>query len=364
MHKKMVVAAFLAVLMALAVTQGAPTRAAVSGVGAVQLIGGLEFPSGFVVADDGRIFYGERFSGEVRIYDPSDGSDSLFFTIPDIVQDGARGLIGMTLSPNYPTDPYVFAYATRLVSGIERHQILRMQDDGGTGSNLIVIWTGNFVAGPSHPGGPIKFGPDGKLYAIPGDGANAANAQDLSNDAGKLLRMTRNGGVPPGNPIAGSRIWSYGIRSSYGFDFDPLTGFVWESENGPTCNDEINRLEMGKNYGWGPNFTCNVPPTAPRGTNRAGPNPVRPQAFFTPTIAPTGLAFCVGCGIASAEGSFLWGTFNDFVLRQCDLSADRTKVIATTPVYTHWDSILSVERGADGAIYLSDFQGLWKLIEI
>lgn len=363
MRRKMVVAS-LAILLAVALAYGHPTRAAVTSVGSVELTGGLEFSTPFTLAPDGRFFYGERFSGEVRIFDPSNGSNTLFFTIPDITQDGTRGLVGMELALGYPATPFVYAYATRDVSGVPRQQIVRMTDDGGVGSNLTVIWSGNFVAGAGHPGGPIKFGPDGTLYATVGDSQLSANSQDLSSEAGKFLRMRASGAVPPDNPFAGSRVWSYGLRSSFGFDFDPQTGNIWTTENGPDCNDEVNRIQKGGNFGWGPNATCNQPPPAPKNTNRDGPSPIRPQIFFSPTIAPTGLAFCAGCGISSLEGSFVFGAFNDHVLRKCTLDPTRKRIISTTPVYTHWDSILSVERGPDGTIYLNDFQGIWKLIEI
>jgi glucose/arabinose dehydrogenase len=363
MRRTIGVTGSLALLLALTVGLEAPTRAAVSAVGAVPIATGLDFPTPLAIAPDGRIFYGERFSGEIRIYDPSNASDTLFFTVPDISADGARGLLGLALIPAYPTTPYVYAWATRLVSGTDRHQILRITDSGGTGSGMLVVWSSTFAAGASHPGGPLQFGPDGMLYTTAGDAGVSGNSQNLANDAGKFLRMKPSGGVPPGNPFAGSRIWAYGIRSSFGFDFDPLTGFLWATENGPTCNDEVDRIQKGRNYGWGPNRTCSSPPPPPKNTNRAGPNPIQPQVWFTPTIGPTGLAFCVGCGIPSAEGAFFFGAFNDNVIRKCTLSADRRTVVSTTSEYTHSAEPLALTRGPDSAIYFTDFQGIYKLVE-
>jgi glucose/arabinose dehydrogenase len=175
--------------------------------------------------------------------------------------------------------------------------------------------------------------------------------------------MKPSGAVPPNNPFAGSRIWAFGIRSSFGFDFDPLTGFLWATENGPTCNDEVDRISKGANYGWGSNRKCSSPPPPPKNTNRAGPNPIQPQVWFTPTIGPTGLAFCVGCGIPSAEGAFFFGAFNDNVIRKCTLSANRRTVVSTTSEYTHSAEPLALTRGPDNAIYFTDFQGIYKLVE-
>ena len=98
------------------------------------------------------------------------------------------------------------------------------------------------------------FGPDGKLYVVVGDNDNPALAQNLAVLAGKMLRLNPDGTVPSDNPRAGSPIIGYGIRNSFGFTFDPQSGRLWETENGPECNDEINlvaRLTL-RNFGWGP----------------------------------------------------------------------------------------------------------------
>jgi glucose/arabinose dehydrogenase len=340
----------------------ARTGAHPAAIGVTPVATGLNFPAAFTFAPDGRIFYGERLTGEIRIYDPSNGSDTLFFTVRNISTQGEQGLLGLALNPSYPSKPYVYAYATRTVPSLQ-NQILLIKDVGGTGRKPRMIWASDTVAGDYHDGGRILFGPDGRLYAIVGEGHDFFNSQDLTNDAGKILRMTPTGAIPPDNPIPGSRIWAYGIRNSYGFNFDPLTGNLWETENGPTCNDELNFIHKGANYGWGPNETCTTPPPPPQNTNQDGPDPVLPQKWFTPTIAPVGMAFCVGCGIGSAEGAFLFGAYNDDKIRQATLSADRLTITTVTIVYTHTGFPLSMERGPDGALYFSDFSGIWKLIQ-
>jgi glucose/arabinose dehydrogenase len=331
-------------------------------IGATPVVTGLDFPAAFTFAPDGRIFYAERFTGEIRIYDPSNGSNSLFFTIPNISTQGEQGLLGLAIHPSYPTKPFVYAYATRTVPSLQ-NQIIVMRDSGGTGRRPKIIWAGDTVAGSYHDGGRIEFGPDRQLYAIVGEGHDEFNAQDLTNDAGKILRMTQQGAVPPDNPIPGSRIWTYGVRNSFGFNFDPLTNNLWETENGPSCNDELNFIGKGANDGWGPNETCSTPPPAPENTNQDGPNPVLPQKWFTPTIAPVGMAFCIGCGIGSAEGAFFFGAYNDSKVRQVTLSADRLTITTVTVVYTHSTFPLSMERGPDSGVYFSDSSGIWKLIQ-
>jgi aldose sugar dehydrogenase len=331
-------------------------------IGATPVVTGLDFPAGFTFAPDGRIFYGERYTGEIRIYNPSNGSNTLFFTIPNISTQGEQGLLGIALHPNYPNTPVVYAYATRTRPSLQ-NQIIAMRDTGGTGSRPRIIWAGDTVAGNYHDGGRIEFGPDRQLYAVVGEGHDSANAQDLTNDAGKILRMTPAGAIPPDNPIPGSRIWIYGLRNSFGFNFDPLTNNLWETENGPECNDELNLILKGANDGWGPHETCSTPPPPPQNTNQDGPNPVLPKWFFGSTIAPVGMAFCVGCGIGSAEGAFFFGAYNDSKIRQVTLSADRLSITAVTAVYTHPNLLVSMERGPDDVIYFSDTSGIWKLVQ-
>jgi glucose/arabinose dehydrogenase len=333
-----------------------------AGIGATPVVTGLNFPAAFTFAPDGRIFYAERYTGQIRIYDPSNGSNTLFITIPNLSTQGEQGLLGLALHPSYPTKPFVYAYATRTKPSLQ-NQIIVFRDSGGTGRKPKIIWAGDTVAGSYHDGGRIEFGPDGQLYAIVGEGHDATNAQDLTNDAGKILRMTPQGAIPPDNPIPGSRIWAYGVRNSFGFNFDPLTDNLWETENGPQCNDELNLIGKGANDGWGPSETCSTPPPPPQNTNQDGPNPVLPQWWFASTIAPVGMAFCVGCGIDSAEGAFFFGAYNDSKVRQVTLSADRLTITAVAIVYTHSTFPLSMERGPDNAVYFSDSSGIWKLIQ-
>jgi len=354
--RRLIVAAAVAALLLV------PTTAHSAGIGAQPIGTGLNFPAAFTFAPDGRIFFGERLTGQIRILDPATGTHALFFTVTNIVTDGERGLLGLALDPKYPAKPFVYAYATRDVQGSQRNQILRIRDIGGVGSASKVIFSSDTVAASYHDGGRILFGPDKKLYAFVGDAHNSANSQNLGNTAGKMLRMTARGKAPAGNPFAGSLIWSYGHRNSFGFNFDPFTGRLWQTENGPECNDELNLIVRGANYGWGPSETCSTPPPAPLNTNQDGPSPVQPLAFFTPTVAPVGGAFCAGCGLPGGEGSFFYGELNTRRILQVVLTQSRTGIASITPVYTHPSFVLSIERGPGGSLYFSDGSAIYKLI--
>jgi glucose/arabinose dehydrogenase len=323
---------------------------------------GLAWPSAFTFLPDGRIFYGERFTGEIRLRDPATGADSLVFTIPDVAGDGEQGLLGLALHPDYPVEAglHLYAYVTRRTGGVLVNQILRIRITQRTiGYRWGVIYQA--AATQVHNGGRIMFGPDRQLYVVTGDAQSPANAQNLGNTFGKILRMTPTGGVPADNPFPGSVIWAYGIRNSYGFNFDPANGSLWQTENGPNCNDELNLVVKGANYGWGPTQTCSTPPAAPLNTNRDGPNPVLPKSFYTPPPALTGAAFCSGCGVPDLEQRLVYGTWNTRQLRLATLDAGRTVVVSDVPVYTHSAGILSVERAPDGRLYFSDASGIYRV---
>ncbi len=337
-----------------------PARAA--GIGAQAVVTGLNAPAAFTFAPDGRIFYGELQSGQIRVYNPSDGSNTLFYQVTNLSSQGEQGLLGLAVDPKYPRKPFVYAYATRNGKRL-KDEILKLRDSAGAGTLSKIIWRSNTTAGVYHDGGRIMFGSDGKLYAVQGEAHDSSNSQDLSNDAGKILRMTRNGSVPRGNPFPGSLIWSYGHRNSFGFTFDPLTGNLWETENGPECNDEVNLIREGRNYGWGRSETCSTPPSPPQNTNQDGPSPVLPKLWFTPTIAPVGAAFCVGCGLTQSEGTLFFGSYNDDDISRGVMTAQRKGIVSATVVYRHPASIFSVERGPDQALYFSSADGgIYKLV--
>src|SRR5215210_388957 len=99
------------VLAALLVTGllASPARAATV---ATPVATGLDFPAAFTFLPDGRILYGERFTGEIRLRDPARGTDDLVFTIPNVAGSGEQGLLGLALDPSYPSAPHLLAYVT------------------------------------------------------------------------------------------------------------------------------------------------------------------------------------------------------------------------------------------------------------
>jgi glucose/arabinose dehydrogenase len=191
----------------------------------------------------------------------------------------------------------------------------------------------------------------------------SSDAQDLTTPAGKILRMTPTGKAP-GTNVLGHRIFVRGVRNSLGMAIDPDGGGLWETENGPECNDELNRFDNGANGGWGPRENCTG--TSPNDTNNSGPRPRTLPVWWTqPTIAPTGMVFCpsTGCGLPGSEGHLFFGDWNDHVIHEVTLTSDRLGVDSVSSVLTRDEGILSMERDpVDGSLYFSDKTGIFKLV--
>jgi glucose/arabinose dehydrogenase len=332
--------------------------------------GGLNDPAGFTFGPEGTIYFAERGTGRVLTYNVRTKKLHLFFTISRVDGSGERGALGVALSPNWPATPFMYVYVTRQTSpgSALQNQLVRIKLSKGHGVNMKILFTQPVSSATNHNGGRILFGPDGKLYVIIGENADPANAQNLRNLRGKILRVNAPGNSKDGSAAAGNfhkRIWAYGIRNSFGFTFDSATGRLWETENGPSCNDEINLLQVGHNYGWGVHQACGSA-TAPLDTNNSGPTPrMLPKVFFRSTLGVTGDAFCHGCGLgAAAEGRLFFGCVNDGILRSMALDSGRTnKLGSVAKVFTGPSgAIYSLETAPNGHIYFSNPNGIYRLV--
>ncbi len=222
---------------------------------------GLDGPSGFEFAPDGRIFILER-TGKVKIVKDGTLLPTPFTELPSVAT-GDRGLIGIAFDPDFNTNHYVYFYYTGL-DLLNRLVRFNASGDVGTDGPFILFET----TSPSqqlHVGGSIRFGPDGKIYFAVGDNGYPPNAQNLTNPHGKILRINRDGSVPSDNPFINQpgvvpQIWAYGFRNPWRFQFDSLTGKLYGGDVGDFSIEEVNHIVKGGNYGWsvceGP---CNNP---------------------------------------------------------------------------------------------------------
>lgn len=310
------------------------------------------WPTTFAFTPDGKIFYVERFTGQIRIHSPATGSDRAWRTVGGIATSGEQGLLGIALDPRWPRYRWVYVYYTKADPLQNRIVRFRRSRDGSFDAERLT----SIPAAGNHNGGVIGFGPDGMLYAVTGDAGDPARAQDTGGKAGKVLRMTKRGRVPSDNPFSGSLAFSYGHRNSFGFAFDPRTGRLWQTENGPECDDEVNLARSGRNYGWGPASDC-------PGTTESGPDPVPPRVSYTPVIVPTGAAFCQGCRLGSGTGgSLLMGDFRAGAIRRLTLTSDRNDVASQDVIFDNPGGVLGMAADPDGRVYFSDQNGIYRLV--
>src|SRR5205823_1468918 len=209
-----------------------------------------------------------------------------------------------------------------------------------------------------HNGGVIAFGLDGKLYALVGENGWPLWSQDPMSPFGKVLRMNPDGSVPLDNPFVGNSSWdplvyTYGHRNMFGIAFHPMSRGVFVTENGPECNDEINLLIPGRNFGWGPSQTCVFPPDV-NTTNRDGPDPVLPIWWWASTICPTNAAIYNGSAFPAWRGDLFMGDCNYRTLHRLHLGPPNyDRVESDTPIWVAPEMILDVDAGPDGAIWFT-----------
>jgi glucose/arabinose dehydrogenase len=222
---------------------------------------GLRVPSALALAPDGRVFVAEQ-SGALRVIKNNTLLPTPFITL-NVDSRGERGLLGVALDPNFATNKFVYVYHTvRGGTNVPAHnRVSRFTAGGDTalaGSQKILLDLDNLSARTNHNGGPLAFGPDGKLYIGVGENANTANAQSKSNLLGKILRINPDGSIPTDNPFVSSTtgrnkaIWATGLRNpfSMAFNFARRGGRFYFNDVGQATFEEINEGVAGSNYGW------------------------------------------------------------------------------------------------------------------
>lgn len=307
------------------------------------LLTGLDFPVSMEFAPDGRIFFNEKNTGNIRII-LQNGTllSTPFATISPIFTGGEAGLLGIALDPAFASNGYVYIYFNYRDSQSYTHgHIRRYTATGNTGTSSADLFDVISSAPDTiyHNGGYIKFGPDGMLYAQVGEFHQGQQAQNQSSIDGKMLRMNPDGSVPTDNPFPGSLVYAWGIRNAFGFDFDASNGRLIATEAGPGSHDEINIIVRGENYGWP---TC---------VGRCGnPSFVDPIVDFNPVVTPTGIA-------TVAPNVYYFGQWNTGNLIRLELSSSGS-VISMDQVHTQSGGVIAVEMGLNGRLYFTSPSGI------
>lgn len=338
-------ATFLAILIA-----GCGGASGTTGPFTVQTLTTASFPTAIRVAPDGRIFYTEKNTGNVRIIQSGALLASPFATVP-VATTNEQGLNGLALDPDFANNGFIYVFYSDGNSSNQR--IARFTATGNTGTNFTVILD-NIPRGNVHNGGRLEFGSDGKLYATVGENGDPANAQVTSNIAGKVLRMNPDGSIPGDNPTPGSYIYTLGHRNMFGMAVFPGTGRIYISENGPTCDDEINRLVPGGNYGWRPGQPC--------GDTDA--NYIQPLRRYSDIIAPTGMTFYTGTKFPALNGDLLMASFVEGTVRRLSISdAGSGSILSESVILGGLGNPIDVTSDSNGDVYIATAGAILKLVQ-
>lgn len=224
---------------------------------AEKVIAGLELPTSMAFLDHDDIVILEK-NGKVRLVSNGTLQPNPIFNVV-VRNESERGLLGVAIGNISNTIKTLFLYYTEPDGNQTKNRIYKYEWNSTgniTGGNLILDLPGE--PGPNHDGGKMVVGPDGMLYAVIGDlnrdGMLQNNGEGPPPDDTSVIFRVDYSGNGVGNPLSGagnlSKFYAYGIRNSFGLDFDPLTGILWDTENGPADYDEINVVTAGFNSGW------------------------------------------------------------------------------------------------------------------
>ncbi|CAN5330231.1 PQQ-dependent sugar dehydrogenase [soil metagenome] len=308
---------------------------------------GLDTPWDLAWGPDGWLWFTER-GGNVSRLDPATGEVVRVGQV-DVEESGESGLMGMAFHPDFEAQPYVYlAHSYRSGGGI-RNRLVRARYENGTLGPPETLLEG-IPGARNHDGPRLAIGPDGFLYMTTGDAGNGSLAQDRSSLAGKILRLTLDGRPAPGNPF-GSAVFSYGHRNPQGLVFQPGTGALYISEHGPGSDDEVNRVEAGRNYGW-PEVkgSCESGEVDFCRANRV----VEPVTSWTPTIAVAGADFYDAELIPGWRGNLLVTALRGAQLVRITLSEDGSGATERETLFDgRFGRLRDVLAGPDGAVYLA-----------
>ncbi len=309
-------------------------------------------------APDGRLFFDEKNTGEIRIMTP-DGKilDKPFASVQDVYVSWEQGMLGLTLDPDFQTNHYVYVYYTALVDtqkgdgGKVINRVLRFTEKDNVGTDMKVLLDNIPASRGFHSGGALAVGPDDKLYITVGDATEHIFAQDPSIVIGKILRINKDGTIPADNPYPNSPVYTIGHRNMYGITFGKDgTGVV--TENGDFHYDEINVIQKGGNYGFPTMQPPNLPP------ERANNSSIKPLRTYYDTIAPTQLIYYDGDAVPELKGMYLFGSFTGdiYAVRLSDDKKHVTEEIQVNLEHFPFVPTISIAQSPDGKIYYGGYQ--------
>jgi aldose sugar dehydrogenase len=321
---------------------------------------GLVNPWGLAFIDGGRMLVTERV-GRLRVAHPDGRVGEPVVGVPPVDAVGQGGLLDLIADSEFARNRTVyFCYAEPGEGGNSTAMAsARLSDDARQLEGVTRLFSQKpKLAGRLHFGCRIAEAPDGTLFLTLGERFHRMqDAQTLDNHLGKVVRLRKDGTVPPDNPFVGRpgalpEIWSLGHRNAQGAAIGP-DGQLWTTEHGPQGGDELNRPAAGSNHGW---------PLVTHGENYGGgpigaglrklPGTQPPLHHWVPSIAPSGMAFVTSERYGrGTKGSLLLGSLKFRYLVR--LSLQGTQVVQEDIWLAGLgERVRDVRQGPDGWIYL------------
>ncbi|MCB0018333.1 MAG: PQQ-dependent sugar dehydrogenase [Anaerolineales bacterium] len=321
------------------------------------VVTGLDFAANgdlFYITQNGGVYRKAAVDGELQNDEPPRRLLQLA-----VAEGTETGLLGLALAGDFADSGHLFLFYTVADEAgapagarLERYTL---QTNQLTAPVAIVTNLPATAEQQYHYGGALQLGPDGRLYLIFGDRNMLPEARDPATVPGSILRFNIDGSIPADNPFPGSPVYAYGIRNGFGLAWDGA-GRLYETENGASCDDELNLILPGADYGWGvhPYDSCPYP-------DDTGQPPVQQ---WTQIIAPAGLTFYDGQRLPEFAGDLLLCAFNQSQLRHLELNEAGTEVvreeIVTVPGIIDPCRVV-VRSGLDGWLYMANGRMIHRL---
>jgi glucose/arabinose dehydrogenase len=380
LSKKLVLAAALATFGAAAVAQEVtpvdkPPLA--KGWKLETVATGAPQPWGMAWLPDGRLLVTGK-QGTLHLLNGKSFQQIPLDGLPNLYASGQGGLLDIAVHPADKTNPRIYLTMSSGTDDENRTVLVQGVFDGKRVTGIKQLFAVNLgKSGGQHFGSRILFLPDNTLLMSIGDGGNTPqrignmlardHAQSLASHTGKILHLT-DAGQPVGKGAFGGKdnarpeIYSYGHRNVQGLARDPKSGRVYANEHGSRGGDEINVIEAGKNYGWPlQSYTLDYGTREPIGM-KVVPGTVQPIVVWTPSPAPSGLAFYTGKAFPQWQGSLFSGSLAGQDVRRVQLDA-QGKVTAQEllPVGKR---VRDVRQGPDGQLYVLTDEAKGSLLRI
>lgn len=341
----------------------------------VTVIENLERPWGMAWLPDGSMLITER-AGRVKLWQ-NGKVQPVALELPNLFASGQGGLMDIALHPQFSQNRWVYlTYSSGNFQG-NRTNVIRAKFDGKAFSEVQVIFSVTpEKSGNQHFGSRMTWLSDRTMLLAIGDGGNPPlqlagelirnQAQKLDSRLGKILRINDDGTIPTDNPFvkqngADPAVWSYGHRNIQGLFADRLSGKIWSTEHGARGGDELNLVEVGKNYGW-PLVTHSEEYAGGEiSKERSRPDMSDPKIVWTPAIAPSGLVIYSGDRFPDWQGQIFAGGLVSRDVQRIKYENNQAKVQEAIAI---GQRVRDVRQGDDGLIYILTDEQNGQLIRL